>query len=599
MKIETRQELIKAYIGFFKKKKHKEIPSASLIPENDPTVLFTTAGMHPLVPYLLGQKHPLGNRLVDVQKCVRTDDIDEVGDETHHTFLEMLGNWSLGDYFKKEAIGFSFEFLINVLGFKKDKLGVSVFGGDSKVPEIPRDDETAEIWKSLGIEEDRIAFLQGGVLESKNNWWGPAGLTGPCGPCTEMFYWNGREEAPRKFDAEDKRWVEIGNDVLMQYEKTKEGKFALLKKKNIDFGGGVERILAVLNGLEDNYESSIFKSIIKEIEKLSGKKYKESKREMKIVADHVRTSVFILGDERGIKASNIGQGYVLRRLIRRAIRYGKLLGLENNFIVKIAEAVLPVYSDYKELVRNKKFIFKELEEEENKFRETLENGLKKFNEVCRDKVISGKEAFLLFQSYGLPIEMTEELALEKGVKIDLEEYNEEFRRHQDLSRTASAGVFKSGLADDSESARKLHTATHLLNEALRRVLGKEVKQKGSNITPERLRFDFNFHRKLTGEEIKKVEDLVNAEVRRGLEIKREELPVSKALKSGAQAEFGAKYPELVSVYSVLDEREKEGWFSKEICTGPHVSNTREIGKFRILKEESVALGIRRIKGVVE
>ena len=599
MGIETRQELIKAYIGFFKKKKHKEIPSASLIPENDPTVLFTTAGMHPLVPYLLGQKHPLGNRLVDVQKCVRTDDIDEVGDETHHTFLEMLGNWSLGDYFKKEAIGFSFEFLINVLGFKKDKLGVSVFGGDSKVPEIPRDDETAEIWKSLGIEEDRIAFLQGGVLESKNNWWGPAGLTGPCGPCTEMFYWNGREEAPRKFDAEDKRWVEIGNDVLMQYEKTKEGKFALLKKKNIDFGGGVERILAVLNGLEDNYESSIFKPIIKEIEKLSGKKYKESKREMKIVADHVRTSVFILGDERGIKASNIGQGYVLRRLIRRAIRYGKLLGLENNFIVKIAEAVLPIYSDYKELGRNKKFIFKELEEEENRFRETLENGLKKFNEVCRDKVISGKEAFLLFQSYGLPIEMTEELALEKGVKIDLEEYNEEFRRHQDLSRTASAGVFKSGLADDSESARKLHTATHLLNEALRRVLGKEVKQKGSNITPERLRFDFNFHRKLTEEEIKKVEDLVNAEVRRGLEIKREELPVSKALKSGAQAEFGAKYPELVSVYSVLDEREKEGWFSKEICTGPHVSNTREIGKFRILKEESVALGIRRIKGVVE
>src|SRR3989344_3039057 len=571
MGIETRQELIKAYIGFFKKKKHKEIPSASLIPENDTPVLFTTAGMHPLVPYLLGQKHPLGNRLVDVQKCVRTDDIDEVGDETHHTFLEMLGNWSLGDYFKKEAIGFSFEFLINVLGFKKDKLGVSVFGGDSKVPEIPRDDETAEIWKSLGIEEDRIAFLQGGVVESKNNWWGPAGLTGPCGPCTEMFYWNGREEAPRKFDAEDKRWVEIGNDVLMQYEKTKEGKFALLKKKNIDFGGGVERILAVLNGLEDNYESSIFKSIIKEIEKLSGKKYKESKREMKIVADHVRTSVFILGDERGIKASNIGQGYVLRRLIRRAIRYWKLLGLENNFIVKIAEAVLPVYSDYKELVRNKKFIFKELEEEENKFRETLENGLKKFNEVCRDKVISGKEAFLLFQSYGLPIEMTEELALEKGVKIDLEEYNEEFRRHQDLSRTASAGVFKSGLADDSESARKLHTATHLLNEALRRVLGKEVKQKGSNITPERLRFDFNFHRKLTEEEIKKVEDLVNAEVRRGLEIKREELPVSKALKSGAQAEFGAKYPELVSVYSVLDDREKEGWFSKEICTGPHVS----------------------------
>lgn len=599
MGILTRQELIKAYIGFFKKKKHKEIPSASLIPENDPTVLFTTAGMHPLVPYLLGQKHPLGNRLVDVQKCVRTDDIDEVGDEVHHTFLEMLGNWSLGDYFKKEAIGFSFEFLINILGFEKEKLGVSVFGGDSRVPEIPRDDEAAEIWKSLGIEEDRIAFLQGGVFESKNNWWGPAGLTGPCGPCTEMFYWNGRGEAPRKFDAEDKRWVEIGNDVLMQYEKTKDGKFVLLKKKNIDFGGGVERMLAVLNGLEDNYESSIFKSIIKEIEKLSGRKYKESKREMRIVADHVRASVFILGDERGIKASNIGQGYVLRRLIRRAIRYGKLLGMRNNFMVKIAGAVLPIYPDYKEIGRNRKFIFKELEEEENRFRETLEKGLKKFNEVCRDKVISGKEAFLLFQSYGFPIEMTQELALEKGVKIDLEEYNEEFRKHQDLSRSASAGVFKSGLADDSEAARKLHTATHLLNEALRRILGKEVKQRGSNITPERLRFDFNFHRKLTDEELKKVEDLINAEIRKGLDVRREELPVSEALESGAQAEFGAKYPELVSVYSVLDDTEKEGWFSKEICTGPHVSNTRELGRFRILKEESVAAGIRRIKGVVE
>ena len=596
--IKTRQELIRAYIDFFKKKKHHEIYSSSLIPENDPTVLFTTAGMHPLVPYLLGQKHPLGKRLVNVQKCIRTGDIDEVGDEVHHTFFEMLGNWSFGDYWKKEAIEYSFEFLTKVLGLEKDKLAVTCFGGDKRIPQLLKDEESYNIWLGLGISKERIVFLEGGVLEQKKNWWGPAGEVGPCGPDTEMFYWRGNKKAPKKFEPDDSNWVEIGNDVLMQYIKDEKGNYNLAKQKDVDFGGGVERTIAVLNGLSDNYQTSIFLPIIKEIEKISGKKYKGDERNMRIVADHLRAAVFILGDERGIKPSNIGQGYVLRRLIRRAIRYGRLLGINSNFTVHIAKVVLPVYSDYQELARNHKFIFENLEEEENRFKETLEKGLKKFNELGADKVISGKEAFLLFQSYGFPIEMTEELAEEKGLKVDLEEYNEEFKRHQDLSRTASAGVFKSGLADDSEAVRKLHTATHLLNEALREVLGKDVRQKGSNITAERLRFDFNFSRKLTAEEIKKVEDLVNQKVKHGLEVVREEVPLSDALDSGAQGEFGMKYPELVSVYTIEDKKDKKGWFSKEICTGPHVSNTKDIGKFRIVKEESVAAGVRRIKGVV-
>ncbi len=591
-RIRTRQELIKKYIDFFKSKSHREIPSASLIPENDPTVLFTTAGMHPLVPYLLGQKHPLGKRLVNVQKCLRTGDIDEVGDEVHHTFFEMLGNWSLGDYFKKEAISFSFEFLTKALGFEKKKLAVSVFGGD-RANEIPKDEEAAKIWQELGIPKERIAFLG-----REDNWWGPAGETGPCGPDTEMFYYAGKK-VPKKFNPDDENWIEIWNDVFMQYNKNNNGKYNSLKNKNVDTGMGVERTLAILTGEDDNYQSSIFMPIIHEIERISGKKYeKENKRAMRIIADHIRAAVFILGDERGIKPSNIGQGYVLRRLIRRAVRYGRILGMNTNFSVHVAKAVLPIYPDYQELQRNHKFIFQEFELEENRFREVLEKGLKKFSEIANDKIISGKEAFLLFQSYGFPIEMTQELADEKGVKVDLEEYNEEFKRHQDLSRTASGGQFKSGLADDSETVRKLHTATHLLNEALREVLGKEIKQKGSNITAERLRFDFNFPRKLTEDEIGEIENLVNAKIKEGLEVRREEIPLSDAIGGGAQAEFGAKYPEMVSVYTIV-EKNKKGWFSKEICTGPHVSNTLEIGHFRIVKEESSAAGIRRIKAVVE
>ncbi|MDO8564101.1 MAG: alanine--tRNA ligase [Nanoarchaeota archaeon] len=591
----TRQELIKAYLEFFKSKKHHHIPSSSLIPENDPTVLFTTAGMHPLVPYLLGQKHPLGKRLVDVQKCIRTQDIEEVGDTTHNTFFEMLGNWSLGDYWKEEAIKMTFEFHTKILKIPLEKYAVSVFGGDK---DAEKDEESAKIWKSLGISKDRIAFLS-----KEDNWW-PAGGKGegPQGPDTEMFYWTGKSKAPKKFNPEDDNWVEIGNDVLMQYIKDKNGNYNSAKQKNIDFGGGVERTLAILNGLDDIYLTTIFQPLIKEIENLSKKKYgknKEETRAIRIIADHIRAAVLILGDQRAIKPSNVGQGYVLRRLIRRAIRYGKILGINSNFTHLLIKPILLVYPDYQELNRNHKFIEQELKAEEEKFNLTLEKGLKEFNKLSNNKLITGKEAFLLFQSYGFPIEFTQELADEKSINIDLEEYNKEFARHQDLSRTSSAGMFKSGLADDSEATRKLHTATHLLNEALRAVLSKDIKQKGSNITPERLRFDFNFPRKLTEQEIKQVENLVNEKIKQSLKMKIEEMPLEDAIKSGAQHEFGTKYPELVSVYTLEDTKDEKGWFSKEFCTGPHVSNTKEIGHFKITKEEAVASGIRRIKAIVE
>jgi len=594
MVIKTRQQLIEAYVEFFKSKGHRHIPSASLIPENDPTVLFTTAGMHPLVPYLLGQKHPLGKRLVDVQKCIRTGDIDEVGDTIHHTFFEMLGNWSLGDYFKKEAIEFTFEFLTEVLEISIERLAVSVFAGDK---DAPKDEESAKVWQDLGISKDRIAFLP-----KSDNWWGPAGEKGPCGPSTEMFFWKSKSKAPKKFDPNDKNWVEIGNDVLMQYTKDETG-YHLAKQKNIDFGGGVERTLAVLDGFDDHYQTSLFAPIIKEIEKLSNKTYGEDEKEtraMRILADHVKAAVFILGDEKGIKPSNVGQGYVVRRLIRRAIRYGKILGIEGRFTSKIAKTIQEIYPDYQELQRNHKFILEQLDEEEERFDKTLESGIKKFGEMTKNKdILTGKEAFLLFQSFGFPIEFTEELAEENEIIVDLEEYNQEFERHQTLSRTASAGMFKSGLADDSEATKKLHTATHLLNEALRRVLGSEIKQKGSNINPERLRFDFNFSRKLTDEELKKVEMEVNRKIGESLEVEREEIPLEDAFASGAHGEFGAKYPELVSVYTVIDKNQKSRYYSKEICTGPHVNNTSELGSFKIIKEESVASGIRRIKAIVE
>ena len=589
--IKSRQELIKEYIEFFKSKHHKHIPSASLIPENDPTVLFTTAGMHPLVPFLLGQKHPLGKRLVDVQKCLRTVDINGVGDSYHHTFFEMMGNWSLGDYFKKEAIVYSYELATKVLKLPKERLAVSVFAGNKNAS---KDEEARQIWLDIGIPKERIAFLE-------SNWWELGGDSGPCGPCTEMFYWKDNQvPVPKSFDPYDERWVEIWNDVLMEYEKIK-GKYETAKQKNIDNGRGLERVLAVLNGLDDNYLTDAWMPIIKEIEKISNKKYgknKEDTRAMRILADHIKASTFILGDIRAIKPSNMGQGYVLRRLIRRAIRYGKILGIKENFTSNIAKVIPAIYPDYQELHANHKFIKEQLDQEEEKFNSTLEKGIKEFQKLGKDGLITGKEAFLLFQSYGFPIEFTEELANEKAIKIDLEEYNQEFQRHQDLSRTASAGMFKSGLADNSQDVKKLHTATHLLNEVLRRTLSRDIKQKGSNITSERLRFDFNFSRKLTEEEVKKIESLVNEKIKAGLKVTRSEVPLKDAISGGAQSEFGAKYPELVSTYTIEDKTEKSGFFSKEICTGPHVENTKDIGKFKIVKEESSAAGIRRIKAVV-
>ncbi len=582
MKI-NRKQLINKYIEFFKSKGHKEIPNSSLVPANDPTVLFTTAGMHPIVPFLLGEKHPLGKRLVNVQRCIRTGDIEDVGDTYHHTLFEMLGNWSLGDYFKKEAIQFTFEFHTKILGIPLERYAVSCFSGNKNAE---KDEESAKTWESLGISKDRIAFLE------EDNWWGPAGNTGPCGPCTEQFYWKTNSKpAPKTFNPDDKNWVEIGNDVLMQYLKEDMGKFNLAKQKNIDFGGGVERTIATLTGLEDNYLADMWIPIISQIEKISKKTYKGNEKAMRIIADHIKASVFIIAD--GVVPSNSERGYVLRRLIRRAIRYGRLLGIE-NFTQDIAIPVFGIYDDYEVLQDNKGQILLELKKEEDNFMKTIEQGMKEFDKVAKDKkAISGKEAFLLYQSYGFPIEMTEELAKEKNIKVDLKGFEQANKEHQELSRTASAGQYKSGLADNSEATTRLHTACHLLNQALRMVLKNlDIHQKGSNITTERLRFDFNFDRKLTPEEIKQIEDLINKEIKNDLKVKVEEMTVDEAKKQGAQGIFDSKYGDKVKVYSI-------GKFSKEICAGPHVSHLSELGHFKITKEESSSQGVRRIKAILD
>ncbi|VVB83986.1 Alanine--tRNA ligase [uncultured archaeon] len=564
----NRQELIKKYLDFFKSKNHKEIPNARLIPENDPTVLFTTAGMHPLVPYLLGQPHPLGRRLCNVQKCVRTGDIEEVGDETHHTFFEMMGNWSLGDYFKKESINYSFEFLTNILKIPKENISVTCFAGDKNAS---KDNESAEMWKGLGIK--KIKFLP-----KEDNWWGPAGKSGPCGPDTEIFSNN----------------VEIWNNVFMQYNKTAEGKYIPLKQKNVDTGMGVERTLALLNNLKDNYMTDCFKPIIEKIEKSSGKKYGKNKEEtkaMRIIADHIKASVFIIAD--GVAPSNKEQGYILRRLIRRAVRYGRDLEM-TNFLMKVAEPIFVIYSDYENLQKNKKKILEELEREEVKFLETLEKGMNIFVKLTKDKKeINCKDAFLLYQSYGFPVEMIEEECLKRKIKFSKDKFENECRIHQETSRTASRGKFKSGLADNSEKTTRLHTASHLLLAALRIVLkDKNIIQKGSNITPQRLRLDFNFPRKMTDEEIKKTEEMVNSEISKSCRVIREEMSPNEARKKGAGGIFNEKYGDIVSVYTIED-------FSKEICAGPHVKNTCEIGHFKIEKEESSSSGVRRIKAVVD
>ncbi len=569
------------YLNFFKEKGHTILPSASLIPENDPSVLFTTAGMHPLVPFLLGEKHPAGKRLVNIQKCIRTGDIDEVGDNSHLTFFEMMGNWSLGDYWKKDAIEMTLEFHSKVLKIPLEKYAVSCFAGDN---DAPKDIESFDIWVSLGIPKERIAFLP-----KKDNWWGPAGEVGPCGPDTEMFYWTGSEAVPKGFEPENKNWVEIGNDVLMQYIKNKEGIYEEAKQKNIDFGGGLERTLVALNGLDDVYKTDIFLPIIKKIEEISGKEYKGNERPFRIIADHIKTATFILGDEKGIAPSNTGQGYVLRRLVRRAVRYGKQLGI-NNFTREIASAVVQIYKNiYPELNNNKEFIFSNLQQEEEKFEKTLENGLREFEK--------GVDAFTLFTSYGFPLELSIEMAKETGKKIDVEEFNKKFAEHQNASRTASAGMFKGGLSDASEENTKLHTATHILHQALHDVLGDEVGQKGSNITAERLRFDFSFPRKLTDDEKGKVEEIVNHKIQEALPMQNIILPKEEAMRTGARHFFDQKYPDQISIYFIGDKLES-AW-SKEFCGGPHVKNTKDLGRFRIIKEEAVSAGVRRIKAVLE
>ena len=588
----TSIEIREKFLNFFKAKGHTVIPSASLIPENDPSVLFTTAGMHPLVPFLLGEKHPGGQRLVNVQKCIRTGDIDEVGDSFHHTFFEMLGNWSLGDYFKKEAIEWSYEFLTSSewLGLDKNRLAISVFAGDE---DAPLDQEAYDAWVDSGIPKERIA-----KLPKKSNWWGME--TGPCGPDSEMFYWVGPSassgQVPEKFDDSDSLWVEIWNDVFMQFNKGNDNKLTPLAKPNVDTGMGLERTLAVVNGLDDNYRTELFWPIIQKIEELSGKKYGESEivtRSMRIIADHLRAAVFIIGDERGIAPSNVGQGYVLRRLLRRAIRHGNLLGIKENFTTKLASVVIDNFElVYTEFNASWKRVVSELEKEEEKFRKTLEQGLREFSKL---KAVTGKDAFNLYQTYGFPIEMSQELAKESDLVVNEEEFKNEFQKHQDLSRTASAGMFKGGLADASTETVRLHTAAHLMLEALRRVLGDHIQQKGSNITAERLRFDFSHGEKVTPEQIAEVEKIVNEQIQKKLPVHFEELPLEEARAVGATGVFEHKYGDKVKVYFIGNS---DNYYSKEICGGPHVSNTNELGQFKIIKEESVSAGVRRIKAVV-
>lgn len=574
------------YINYFVSKGHKQIPSAPVVPENDASVLFNTAGMQPLIPYLMGMAHPYGTRLCDYQKCIRTNDLDEVGDTYHHTFFEMLGNWSLGDYFKKDAITYSFEFLTKVLNIPVERLGVTVFAGNDT---IPFDEESKSIWLSLGIPEERIAAT------SEDNFW-IAGETGPCGPDSEMFYWRSDDEIPKVFDPEDKRWVEIWNDVFMQYEKKADGTVIELPKKNVDTGMGVERTTAILEGVNDNYASSIWRDVIEKIEEISGKSYKDDYLSMRIIADHIRTSVFILGDDAGVVPSNTDRGYILRRLIRRMIRHARKLNIDLNsdFEVTLAELIINKYSKYyEELSKNKERIIDELTKEKVKFSKTLEKGLKVFEkETANLNKIDKDLAFKLYDTYGFPIELTCELAEEKNMEVDTEGFKEKFKEHQEKSRTASKGMFKGGLAGDSETETRYHTATHLLNAALKITVSEDVHQKGSNINNERMRFDFSCDHKLTPEEIKNTEDLVNKWIKEDLPVSVKEMTKEEAVKIGAEHMFIERYPDVVTVYFVGD-------VSKEICMGPHVKSTSEIGTFKIVKEEASSADVRRIKAIIE
>jgi alanine--tRNA ligase len=596
MKKMTANELRKAYVDFFVSKGHTQISGASLIPENDPTVLFTTAGMHPLVPYILGAPHPAGNKLVDYQKCIRTGDIDAVGDPHHLTFFEMLGNWSLGAYFKTEMIGYSFEFLTQVLGIDPANLSVTVFEGDA---EVPRDTEAAATWEKLGIAKDHIYFMP-----REDNWWGPAGETGPCGPDSEMFIDTGRPSCGPDCRPGCKcgKYFEIWNDVFMGYRKEADGTFKEMERKCIDTGMGIERTIAILQGKKSVYETEVFQPIIREIEKLSGKTFgenEESDMSIRIIADHIRTSVFILGDQRGMAPSNVGQGYILRRLIRRAVRHGKKIGIQGEFLSSLTPVVLSLYGEaYPELLERVEFINTELSREEHKFSETLEKGEREFEKLLpnlmkgNSRIISGRMAFKLYDTYGFPIELTVELAKENGFTVDEKGFAEAFEKHQAISRAGAEVQFKGGLADHSEQTTALHTATHLLHAALCRVLGGYVKQLGSNITAERLRFDFNNPAPLTKEQIAEVEKLVNEQIEKDIPVDCTTMSLDEARELGAAAQFDSKYGEKVTVYTIGD-------FSREVCGGPHVKHTGELGHFRIVKEQSSSAGVRRIKAVIE
>ena len=572
------------FINFFISKGHKQIPSAPVVPENDPSVLFNTAGMQPLIPYLMGEPHPYGTRLCDYQKCIRTNDLDSIGDTTHHTFFEMLGNWSLGDYFKDESIAWSFEFLTEYLNIPVERLAVTVFAGNEL---ISFDEVSYNKWLSLGIKKERIARTV------EDNFW-IAGASGPCGPDTEIFYFRSNDEIPENFDPEDERWVEIWNNVFMQYFKDEDGNVTELPKKNVDTGIGVERVTAILEGVNDNYKSSIWNDVIDLISNISNLPYEGNEESMRIIADHIRTAVFISADPAGIKPSNTDQGYILRRLIRRAIRHAKKLNIDinSNWEEQIARLLISKYKKYySELGCNEAVVLEVLKNEKEKFNKTLEKGLREFAKVS-NKDIDGDVAFHLYDTYGFPIELTEELAHDAGINVDVKGFQEKFKAHQELSRTASAGKFKGGLAGNSEIETKYHTATHLLNAALKVVVGPDVHQKGSNITDERMRFDFSCDHKLSDEEKQKTEDLVNEWINEGLDVRVQEMKKEDAIKSGAECMFIEKYPDIVTVYSIGD-------VSKELCGGPHVKNTSELGHFKIKKEEASSAGVRRIKAILE
>lgn len=595
MRSMTSKELRQLYLDFFVSKGHAIIPSASLIPENDPTVLFTTAGMHPLVPYLMGAKHPEGTRLVDVQKCVRTGDIDEVGDSSHCTFFEMLGNWSLGDYFKKESIAYSWEFLTSEkwLGIDPSLLFFTCFEGDENAP---RDTVAYDCWVSQGVKPNHIVFLP-----KKNNWWGPAGLTGPCGPDTEIFYDTGKAPCSDacKAGCDCGKYLEIWNNVFMEYNKNADGSFEPLAQKNVDTGMGLDRTVATLQGVRSVYDTDAFAGIIASIAELSGKSYGESEEVMRmfrIIADHMRCATFMLGDQRGITPSNVDQGYILRRLIRRAIRFAMQLGIPEGSLTKVSEAVIAQYGEfYQELAVNRAKILDELTKEEQRFEHALRKGIREFERLAGSlsgSTIDGVSAFHLYDTFGFPIELTQELAAERSLTIDLDGFNEAFKAHQELSHAGAEQRFQGGLADHTEETAQLHTATHLLQAGLRRVLGSdEVAQKGSNITAERLRFDFSFPRKLTPEEISAVQDFVNEAIAADVEITCEEMTVDEAKSSGAIGLFESKYGSKVKVYTVPG-------FSKEICGGPHAARTGDLGRFEIKKEEASSAGVRRIKAVL-